>query len=222
MDIIFEPLDFMARTDLCGFLSLVLSWFGEVLRVLRNALRKRPPLTIEQQKCLLYLLHQVLLDLQVLAYRGKGEEAEMLADIFDNLPRDLCQEKPLWPLYLSAPIQRTFWRTTDYPSRVRMIKQQKLSFYPAIAKNSSTMPTGQYRALLNLLHNLLSEIRYRSWQEELETVEALAKVFQDLPLQMLMGKVNWSFYLEVLPPLQQRYRLHNDFANLLRIAQENL
>jgi hypothetical protein len=212
----------MARIDFYGLLSLVLSWFGEVLWFLRSALRKRPPLTTEQQKCLLYLLHQVFLDLQVLAYQGKVEEVENLADIFDNLPRDLCEEKPLWPLYLSAPIQRTFWRKTDYPSRVRKIRQQKLSFYPAIAKNSPTMPTGQYRALLNLLHNLLTEIRYRSRQEELEPVEALAKVFQDLPLQMLMGKVNWSFYLEALPPLQQRYRLSSDFANLLRIAQQNL
>lgn len=211
----------MARTNLYRLLSLVLSWFGEALWFLRSALRKGLPLTTEQQKCLLYLLHQVLLDLQVLAYQGKGEEVENLADIFHNLPRDLCEEKPLWPVYLSAPIQRTFWRTTDYPSQVRKIKQQKLSFYPAITKNSPKMLTGQYRALLNLLHNLLTEIRYRSSQEELETVNALAKVFQDLPLQMVMDKVNWSFYLEELPPLQQRYRLHSDFVNLLWIAQQN-
>jgi len=212
----------MARTDLCELLSKILCWFGDVLWFLRNALRKRPPLTTEQQKCLLYLLHQVLLDLQVLAYRGKGEEADMLADIFHNLPRDLCEEKPRWPLYLSAPIQRTFWRTTDYPSRVRIIKRQKLSFYPAIAMNSPKMPTGQYRALLNLLHNLLTEIRNRSSQEELEPVEALAKVFQNLPLQMLMGKIDWSFYFEALSNLQNRHTLYGDFADLLRSAQQNL
>lgn len=211
----------MARNDLCDLLSLVINWFVEVLWFFRSALRKRSLLTTEQQKCLLYLLHQVLLDLQVLAYQGKGKEVEHLADIYHNLPRDLCEEKPLWPVYLSAPIQITYWRTTDYPLRVSQVRQQKLSVYPAIVKNSPKMPTGEYRALLNLLHNLLTEIRSQSRQEELEPVEALAKVFQDLPLQMLMGKVNWSFYLEALPPLQQRYRLHRDFANLLRISQQN-
>lgn len=212
----------MARTDLCEIFYLVLSWFASLLYSLRNGLRKRPPLTTEQQKCLIYLLHQVFLDLQVLAYLGKGKDAHALTDIFENLPRDLCKEKPLWPLYLSAPIQRTFWRATDYPSRARAIKRQKLSIFPAKDINSLKLPTGQYRSLLNLLQDVLIEIRFLSGEEELETVEALAKVFQDLPLQILMGKIDWSFYLEALSLLQQRYKFHSDYEDLLRSAQQDL